>query len=38
MRLPQEGWGITALFSRFDMDRFNEAGILAQSSQPVTVP
>jgi hypothetical protein len=29
MRLKQEGWGITALFSNFDLDRFDEAGMLA---------
>lgn len=34
MRLPQQGWRITALFSNFDIDQFKEAGILAQASRP----
>jgi hypothetical protein len=37
MRLQQQAWRITALFSTCDADRFDEAGVLAQALRPVTV-
>jgi hypothetical protein len=33
--MPHEEWRIISLF--FDSDRFIEAGVLAQTSRPVTI-
>jgi hypothetical protein len=37
MRLPQEGWRITAQFSDFDLVRFKDGGMRARSLGLVTV-